>query len=306
MLSSVLIIMILLLSQPIFIQGKQGVVHTRTPKKTLPKTRVSPTIKPHDKTMYPADELRFVFIVPSYNNAAWYKKNIESMLTQNYSNYHIIYIDDASTDETGILVEELVRQHQAENKVTLIKNPMRLGIMANRYTAINLCNDGDICIALDGDDWLPHQDVLRLYNTIYHRENIWITYGRYLEYPILLDGHFAKVVPKNILRYNRIRHHPWSCSHLKTFRAWLFKKIKLEDLLMNGTFIPAATDLAMMFPMMEMAQYHSLFVKEVTCIYNNINPLGVIRQKSQIHLQCNHFLRSKKAYKPLKAAPCLT
>src|SRR5437868_2077214 len=38
-----------------------------------------------------------VVIIPSYNNVQWCVKNIESVLTQNYSNYRVIYIDDCST-----------------------------------------------------------------------------------------------------------------------------------------------------------------------------------------------------------------
>lgn len=45
--------------------------------------------------------------MPSYNNAVKnrYMDNINSILQQEYSNYHIIFIDDYSDDGTGILMQ---------------------------------------------------------------------------------------------------------------------------------------------------------------------------------------------------------
>jgi glycosyltransferase involved in cell wall biosynthesis len=45
--------------------------------------------------------------VPSYNNVAMdrYIQNINSILQQDYSNYHIVFIDDASDDETAIKMQ---------------------------------------------------------------------------------------------------------------------------------------------------------------------------------------------------------
>ena len=52
----------------------------------------------------------FVFIITSYNNAAYYKKNIDSVLTQAYSGpFRVIYVDDHSEDKTGDLVESYVK-----------------------------------------------------------------------------------------------------------------------------------------------------------------------------------------------------
>lgn len=51
-------------------------------------------------------------MVPSYNNVHndLHIKNIETIIMQEYSNFHIVFIDDASTDGTGDKVEEFVKQ----------------------------------------------------------------------------------------------------------------------------------------------------------------------------------------------------
>src|SRR3989304_6153185 len=46
------------------------------------------------------NEKPIVVVIPSYNNKQWYQKNLDSVLTQNYHNFRIIFIDDASPDGT--------------------------------------------------------------------------------------------------------------------------------------------------------------------------------------------------------------
>ena len=63
-----------------------------------------------------------VITIASYNNKDWYKKNLDSVFSQNYQNYRIIYTDDCSLDGTGDLVAEYVREKGQENRVILIEN----------------------------------------------------------------------------------------------------------------------------------------------------------------------------------------
>lgn len=55
----------------------------------------------YNVSKYP--EMPFCIVVPSYMNAAdeRYISNMKSILQQEYSNYHVIFIDDASEDKTG-------------------------------------------------------------------------------------------------------------------------------------------------------------------------------------------------------------
>ena len=53
-------------------------------------------------------------VVPSYNNAdkRRYFHNINSILQQDYENYRVIFIDDASDDGTGELMKQYAKDHQ--------------------------------------------------------------------------------------------------------------------------------------------------------------------------------------------------
>jgi len=61
-------------------------------------------------------ELPFCIVVPSYNNVEddRHIKNMRSILMQDYGNYHIVFIDDASTDFTGFQIKQLL---ESQNKI---------------------------------------------------------------------------------------------------------------------------------------------------------------------------------------------
>jgi len=79
----------------------------------------------------PGIERNMVLVIASYNNKNWYKKNLDSVFTQQYENYRIIYIDDNSPDKTGKLVEEYILKKGQTSRTTLICNKNRQGALAN-------------------------------------------------------------------------------------------------------------------------------------------------------------------------------
>ena len=50
-------------------------------------------------------EIFFSVIIPTYNQATFLEKAINSVLKQSYNNYEIIIIDNYSTDETQKIVD---------------------------------------------------------------------------------------------------------------------------------------------------------------------------------------------------------
>ncbi len=222
---------------------------------------------------------------------------------QNYRNYHVIYIDDASTDGTDRLVQDFVKEWGMENRFTIIKNKERKYMAYNRYMAIHLCADTDICIALDADDWLAHNEVLAYYNKVYRNKNVWLTYGSFMRFPSGDPGLACARLPDKVIQKNSVRKERWMTSHLKTFYAWLFKLIPVEQFKYEDTFLAGATDQAMMYPMLEMAHSYSKFIAKKTCMYNcpddeTMSPsmLAVKEYRKKI----GDYLRAQKPFRPIK------
>lgn len=85
------------------------------------------------------EELPFCIIVPSYNNAKnfRYEYNLQSILNQDYSNYHVVIVDDASPDLTGLHIQRFLhKNHIPESKVTLIRNQKQVTAVPNIHMAV--------------------------------------------------------------------------------------------------------------------------------------------------------------------------
>jgi len=248
-----------------------------------------------------AQEKPLVVVIPSYNNVAWYKKNLDSVFAQTYSNYRVIYIDDCSSDGTGDVVRSYVATCAQTARVTIITNTQRTYALANHYRAVHQCDDDDIIINLDGDDWFAHADVLARINDVYTDPDVWLTYGQYEEYPSGKCG-ICEELPRGVVWHNAYREHDWITSHLRTFYAWLFKRIRLQDLLCHGRFFQQACDMAFMFPMLEMAGKHVQFIPEVLYIYNTAgNTIYATRLVQQLR-SCN-MIRAGTHYDRLQRKP---
>ena len=178
----------------------------------------------------------FVIVIASYNNKYWYQRNLDSIFFQTYKNYKILYVDDCSPDNTGSLVENYTKECGFQDKVILIKNKERKGCpLANHFYAINaFCKPTDIVICVDGDDWFSNENVLSYLNEVYQdpediqQPKVWATFGQLVHYP---NGELYPgwEIPKEIIEKNTFREYNWITTHLKTFYAGLFQRIKKED-----------------------------------------------------------------------------
>lgn len=244
-------------------------------------------------------EKKFVVIIPSYNNKEWFKKNLDSVFTQNYSSFRIIYLDDASPDGTGALVEAYVKERAQEKRVTLIKNTKRIGACGNTHKGAWLCKPHEIIAILDGDDWFPHENVLQKLNSVYADPNVWVTYGQFVYFPCGSPG-WAAQVPDEVIARNGFRDEPWTTTALRTFYAGLFQKIKKQDLLYEDGFFPMSGDLAYMWPILEMAGPHSRFIPDVLYVYNIVTPINDIKKDPIKQRDLGFIIREKERYSPVE------
>jgi glycosyltransferase involved in cell wall biosynthesis len=222
------------------------------------------------------EEKPIVVVIPSYNNEKWVEKNLASVLTQKYQNFKVIYIDDCSTDNTYKLALDVVEKYEQQQRITVLHNKERYGALANLYMAIHECPDNSIIVTVDGDDWLAHENVFAYLNKVYSEKDIWLTYGQFLIYPTNeFCSSYSMEFSEDVIAKNAFRKTGnLPMSHLRTFYAWLFKSIKLNDMLCQGNFYSMSWDKTIMAPMIEMAAWHHYCVPEVLYIYNADNPIS--------------------------------
>jgi len=255
---------------------------------------------------YPvAEEKRFVVIIPSYNNSLFCERNLFSVLTQSYENFRVIYIDDASTDDTQQKVALFIEKMDPKKRVTLIRNPKNVGALENIYRAVHSCSKKEIVILVDGDDFLAHDGVLAYLNRVYANPYVWMTYGSFVEYPDMKPSEpiTSEMIPLKVLLGGRVRRYPWRSSHLRSFYAGLFQKIHKEDLLWEGKFLPMGVDLAVMFPLLEMSGSHARYVDKVLYLYNRANPLNNCKIDLRLQQQLGQHIRALPPYPALQDPP---
>ena len=244
-------------------------------------------------------EKKMVVFIPSYNNKEWYKLNLDSVFSQNYQNYSVIYVDDCSPDGTGDLVEQYIKEHSLEHKCILIKNTERVLAMANIYKAVHLADDDAIMVNLDGDDWFSHDDALSMINAAYNDPDIWITYGNYRECTEDIPIWFTKPVPQEVIDNNQLRQFRGHTAQPRTFYAWLFKQMKLQDLLYEGTFLPMSYDIGMMIPMFEMAKDRFTCIMDILYVHNLYTPFNDHKVDQKLQGRVEMSIRNARPYNQL-------
>ena len=238
-------------------------------------------------------------VIPSYNNCNWCEDNLESVFFQTYQNWTIYYVDDCSTDGTGDKVERYIAKRGMGSKCRVIRNKSRVGAMENLYHAIHTADQRSVVVTLDGDDQLADRYVFQTVVEAYADPEVWLTYGSYIYEPGGINGICAPI-PEEILAHAAIRKYSWVTSHLRTFYAALFHKIKKEDLMVNGKFFEITYDVAILLPMIEMASpNHIRYIDRITYLYNYLNPISDSRRLG-FQRATDKYIRTLPPYQPLK------
>ena len=254
---------------------------------------------------------QFVVVIPSYNNELLYEGNLESVLAQESSlPFEVLYINDSSTDRTGELVEAYVKNHQAESIVKIIHNACNQGALFNIYHAIHdyIDDDEKVVVLLDGDDQFYTTKALLRLEYVYKNSDIWLTYGSAIRSNNGKRG-LARSIPEEALLSRTIRNiKPFPLHALRTFKAGLFKKIKLEDLLdKNGAFYEVSSDPAYMYPMAEMCAptepggvSHLVYIEDFLYYWNTENPISDGKVRLGYQKARTRAIRAKQPYDPIK------
>jgi len=220
---------------------------------------------------------KFVFIIPSYNNKDWYERNLDSVFNQEYKNFRVIYIDDCSTDNTYSYVSSYINRHKCHEKITLIRNNKRVYQTYNRYIAYNLCDDDEICIMLDGDDWLLHNRVLNILDEEYNEYNLLATYGQFKLYAnnvVNKSVYGILSYPEDVVKNNKYRSYPFLAYHLRTAYSYLFKSVPIEKLKdENDEWLKRKSDEAEMLWVLEHSEGRNKNIGQPIYVYNQMNSI---------------------------------
>ncbi|MBS9805479.1 glycosyltransferase family 2 protein [Bacillus cereus] len=93
-------------------------------------------------------------ITPSYNSLRFIGETITSVRSQSYENWEMLIVDDASTDNSVVIIKEMIEE---DSRIRLVSLKENVGAAKARNLAIQEAR-GRYIAFLDSDDiWLPHK-----------------------------------------------------------------------------------------------------------------------------------------------------
>ena len=254
---------------------------------------------------------RIIVFACGINCEKYIKRHRRSIELQTYKNFLYVGVDDASTDGT---YKELLRFHNKERNV-LIRNKKNQGWLANAAKNLHkfIQSDEDIIVVIDMDDWLADHHVFDRINNTYNRKGCWITFGTWavpddpkIKAKYRTKWGVDKPMPRpkdasDHLKNRTFRLTP-AFSHLKTFKAFLWKELDSEDFKgPDGEFAPCCYDRAIMYPMLEMTPTDKIKrINDLVYMYNIGNPNCHAWINRERQLKLEEFFRNKKPYGVLK------
>lgn len=233
-------------------------------------------------------------LTTAYNCEAFIEKSLYSIMSQQYKDFKCYIFDDLSSDNTPQKVREIIED---DPRFIFIQNTKKLYQPGNYDLVIRQMNlpDEEICIEVDGDDWLPNSKVFSFINDLYTNEDVWMTSGSFSYH----DGRKGFASPPTTIQ--NLRKQAFTLSHLRTWKSWLWKKIQEEDLKdSTGEYWSVAGDLAFMYPMLEMSGLeHFKFLSDKLYIYNESNPLNDHKINMSNVIKTTNIIRNKMPYKKI-------
>ena len=99
-------------------------------------------------------EIIVSIIMPSYNQADYLPKAIESVITQSFRDFELIIIDDCSEDDSKLIAK---RYSLIDNRVKLISHSKNMGRSQSRNDGIEAARGRYIAFIDSDDEWKSHK-----------------------------------------------------------------------------------------------------------------------------------------------------
>lgn len=173
--------------------------------------------------------MHFSFIIPTYNRGYCIENTLQSIFNQSFTDYEIIVIDDASSDNTS----EIIKRYSNLPNFKYIKLETNGGVNIARNTGIKNAK-GNWIILLDSDDRLTSNGLTDIFNTIEQYQGqskvFWFVCKN------TLDGSLTTNRPTfcGLVTAKDIFNNTVQGEHLAVVKKKIFQNITFEERIRGG------------------------------------------------------------------------
>ncbi|MFW9827682.1 MAG: glycosyltransferase family 2 protein [Candidatus Thorarchaeota archaeon] len=222
-------------------------------------------------------------LMANYNNAPYIEEAIKSVISQTYTNWELIIVDDCSTDDSIEKIMPFIR----DKRIKLIQHKKNVGYGGALKTATeNSLND--IIAILDADDKLQEKALEIIVDTYQKNPDYGFIYSNMWECDAQLKNCIKNTwISPDIPEKTNI--FKIKISHLKTFLK--------EAYLKTSGFEPSqkkAVDKDIIFKLEEVAKFK--FVN-IPLYYYRWHGRGISQDKNHYNAELYHYFAKLKAYK---------
>ncbi|MCU1244625.1 MAG: putative Glycosyl transferase [Acidobacteria bacterium] len=234
----------------------------------------------------------------------WIGHCLSSLRNQSFRDWEAYVTVDPCGDLTW---QRAIEGSRFDPRIHITRNQRRQFSMRNLVEGVARSGAGpeEVIVVLDGDDWLMHDDALRIIARTYATTGCWMTYGSWTSNDPLRPGCWPAYADTT----TNFRTGRWLATAVRTWKKWLWDLIDPADFRdPYGDYFRVVEDLACMFPMMEMSTLrHMRHISDVLMLYNRTNPNNTVDIMGDEMEENDRCIRSRPRYRALhgKVLPAL-
>jgi glycosyltransferase involved in cell wall biosynthesis len=163
----------------------------------------------------------FSILIANYNNGHFFKDCYQSLIRQTYTNWEVIIVDDASTDNSVSVLEQLVLK---DNRFKLFQNKENKGCGFTKRACVKFAN-GTIAGFVDPDDSIHLNALELMVNAHTEHPEVAIITSKYESVDIKMnfvsEGFHGSAIPSN---KSYLTHGQGAMTHFATFKKEMYAK----------------------------------------------------------------------------------
>ena len=135
----------------------------------------------------------FSILVANYNNVRFFDNLFPSLINQTYQNIEIIFVDDASTDNS---LEKVQNYACKDSRIKIFKNSQNLGCVPTKKKCIDL-SSGEYFGFVDPDDYLELNTIEKIVETFDNHADIAMVYSNLILHDESLQKYTKHIYPND-------------------------------------------------------------------------------------------------------------